>query len=223
MKIITFNIRRGSWFWGWKSNGRKDKIAEIIKSYETDIFCLQEALEFQYNDIQLALPNYYKSYGVGRNDGKWKGEFCPIFYNKDRYELLDSGTFWLSNTPDKVGTSFPFALSKRICTWVKLKEGDKEFFVYNTHYYRFFNGLRKKSIDLLIKRIRSPFVLVGDFNANINNSSMRDMKRFNYTYFDKKQIDFIITSKDIAITSYNFDYERKYPSDHYALIGVLKF
>jgi mRNA deadenylase 3'-5' endonuclease subunit Ccr4 len=74
IKVMSFNIRRGNWIWGWDMTGRRDKIVEIIATKDADIFCLQEALKFQYDDMKKSFPDF-GSYGVARGNGKEWGEY----------------------------------------------------------------------------------------------------------------------------------------------------
>jgi len=221
VKIMTFNIRRGSWIWGWDITKRKDKIINIINSYDLDIVCLQEALEFQYKDIQEALIEF-NSYGVGRGNGENKGEFCPIFYRKDRFELMACGTFWYSDTPDNPGSKEWGNIVPRICSWVQLKDGDKIFYVYNTHLPYFSDTARRKSIALLIEKVESPFIIVGDFNVNVNNPIMEDMAELNCHYFESHDHDYIFASEEIVIKDHCVDETKNNPSDHRALISILE-
>ena len=99
----TFNIRYdnpGDSLNNWQY--RKDNVAQFIKSQDIDIVGMQEVLHNQLEDLKSRLPEYAEV-GVGREDGKTKGEYSPLFYKKDRFEVLDSNTFWLSQYPDSVG------------------------------------------------------------------------------------------------------------------------
>ncbi|CAF3646687.1 unnamed protein product [Rotaria sp. Silwood1] len=82
---------------------RKDRLTSLIRYHRPDIFGVQEALPQQMADLKMALP-IFDWYGVGRDDGKNRGEFSAVFYRSDRYEILDNGTFWLSETPDIAGS-----------------------------------------------------------------------------------------------------------------------
>ncbi len=100
LNVMTFNIRLdvasdslNSWQY------RKDVAAEVIKANNVDILGMQEVLPNQMNDLKERLPEY-TAIGVGREDGKDTGEYCPLFYKKDRFEEIKSGNFWLSETPD---------------------------------------------------------------------------------------------------------------------------
>ena len=100
---------------------RKDNVAEFIKKQGIDIVGMQEVLYNQLEDLKSRLPEYAEV-GVGREDGKTKGEYAPLFYKKDRFEVLDSNTFWLSQYPDSVGFIGWDGACTRIATWAKLKD-----------------------------------------------------------------------------------------------------
>lgn len=225
MKVMSFNILRGDWFWGWEGNGRKDKIVDIMFINDPDVICLQEALKFQVDDIQDALHEY-GSYGVGRSDGDTKGEYCPIFYRLSRFDFLDSGTFWLSKTPNKAGSTSWGSLAPRICSWVKLQDKtiDTPVFVYNAHTALFSENARNKSLDLILDKMECPYILAGDFNKNMNDSYFARDGGVQYTALtDKKQKDFIISSDDFILDHYGLDDTfEKYPSDHRALTATIK-
>ena len=81
---------------------RKDTVCQYILDKKMDIIGMQEVLHNQLEDLKAGLPNY-AAIGVGRDDGKEKGEYSPLFYRADKYEVLESNTFWLSQYPDSVG------------------------------------------------------------------------------------------------------------------------
>ena len=172
VRIMTFNIRYNNPRDGanaWPR--RKDVVAKIISDNQVDIAGLQEALPGQIKDLQKRLPQY-AWYGVGRDDGKTKGEFAPIFYRKDRFEVIDKSVFWLSKTPEAVGSKSWDAAITRIATWMKLKDKatGKSLLVVNTHFDHRGQQARIHSAELLRKRIdrlagNMPVVLLGDFNT----------------------------------------------------------
>lgn len=177
---MSFNIRTGTAFWdGVNSWGnRKQMVVDVMASNAADVFGLQEALDYQVENIQKGLPQY-GSYAAGRGDGKSKGESCAIFYRKDRFERLDCGTFWFSESPDKPGSKYWDSIFPRICSWVHLKDrvSGKAFYLYNVHL-DLTHGARKKSVELLARKISErktddPFIITGDFNMEMDNSAMR--------------------------------------------------
>ena len=121
----TFNIRYDNP--ADQSNNwqfRKDTVTRFIKTQDMDIVGMQEVLHNQLEDLLQRLPGY-KSIGVGRDDGKTKGEYAPILYKEDRFEVLDSNTFWLSQYPDSIGFIGWDGACTRIATWAKMKDRRK--------------------------------------------------------------------------------------------------
>lgn len=169
--IITYNIRynnKGDGVNAWPE--RKDKVAGLLKFHKADIFNVQEALIEQINDLKNSFPEF-DSYGLGRDDGKEAGEHMTVFYRKSRFEKLDQGTFWLSETPDNPGKGWDAACN-RTCTWLKFKDKltDKTFFVFNTHLDHRGVKAREEGVKLIMNRIAEinkenlPLILTGDFN-----------------------------------------------------------
>lgn len=179
LKVMTFNIRVDTILDGPNRWGHRKKIVyNMIVSQQADIVGLQESLDFQTDYLRQQLGDY-TSYGAGRSDGKQKGEACPIFYRTERFALIDSGTFWFSDTPSVPGSKDWGAMCPRICSWVRLldKESLSSFFVYNVHLDNLSQNSRKKSVQLLASRIASrkgsdPFIVLGDFNMETDNSAM---------------------------------------------------
>lgn len=170
-RVMTFNIRYGTAKDGdnhWDK--RKNMVFKVIKDYAPDFIGLQESLNFQINEILKSNPQY-KSAGIGRDGGE-KGEFSNILFNHLKYDLIESETFWLSDTPEKMSTSWGNKLH-RICTWALLKNkiNGKSLYVFNTHFDHRSVPSRVQSSRLIITKIKErkhknyPFILTGDFNA----------------------------------------------------------
>ena len=185
---MTFNIRAGTAFWDGLNcwNKRKQIVVDTLIDNAADVIGLQEALDFQVEHIQNALPQYAK-YAVGRSNGKKKGEACAIFYRKERFRLADSGTFWFSKTPGKPGSKDWGNLFPRICTWVRLvdKADQTSFYVYNLHLDCWSQNSRRKSVRLLADRIvarknQDPFIVMGDFNMEMDNPGMMYLHKIGY-------------------------------------------
>ncbi|MBO7171911.1 MAG: endonuclease/exonuclease/phosphatase family protein, partial [Bacteroidaceae bacterium] len=142
---------------------------------------MQEVLNDQLTYLQSSLKEY--SYiGVGRTDGNTEGEYSCIFYKKDKYEVLDQGNFWLSETPEKVGSIGWDAAIERIASWGKFrdKKTGKIFMAVNTHFDHVGVEARKQSALLIIKKIREivgtrPAVVTGDFNITDQNEAYKTM------------------------------------------------
>ena len=172
VKVMSWNIRYdnprdGANAW----SRRKEWVAQIVRAEKVDILGAQEVLARQFNFLSKQLPEM-SVYGVGRDDGKTRGEFAPIFFRKDRFELLDRSTFWLSTTPEKVGSRGWDAAITRIASWVKLRDRRTAavFYAVNTHYDHRGPEARAQSSRLLIRQLNErfrghPVVLTGDFNT----------------------------------------------------------
>lgn len=168
----TFNLRYDNA--GDTGNLWKDRApvaAALIRFHQFDIVGTQEGLRNQLDDLQNSLPDY-AWYGLGRDDAKSKGEHSAIFYKKDKFTKVDSGDFWLSETPEKPGFGWD-ARNNRICTWLKLKDNKskKLFYVFNVHYDHRGVQARRESSKLILEKIKAiagnqPVILTGDFNGN---------------------------------------------------------
>lgn len=174
IRVMSFNIRNGRANDGdnnWKN--RKEFAADVIRTAKLDVVGLQEAFRFQLDDLREQLPDF-KEVGEGRDGGK-QGEYSAILYRGNRFTALDSGTFWLSDTPEVKSRHWGNRYL-RICTWVRLKENNANqfFYVYNTHFDHQSQNARLKSAQLIAQRIndrshKDPFLLTGDFNADEDN------------------------------------------------------
>ncbi|HEY0676967.1 MAG TPA: endonuclease/exonuclease/phosphatase family protein [Chitinophagaceae bacterium] len=173
LNVMSFNIRydtpRDSAN-AWPL--RKDYAAGQILFHEAHIVGVQEALHHQLTDLKERLTNY-NYVGVGRDDGRQKGEYSAIFYDSTRLKVLESRTFWLSPTPDVPGSKGWDAAITRIVTWAKFRDlrTKKQFFVFNTHFDHIGQVARAESAKLLINYVRdvagnAPCIITGDFNAH---------------------------------------------------------
>ncbi len=172
INVMTFNIRYATPSDGvnqWEN--RKEKVAQTISYYHSDIAGLQEATEPQVLYLAEKLDNY-AWVGVGRDDGKAKGEFAPIFYNKDRIQLVKWKTSWLSKTPGIPSKDWDAALP-RIATiaHLKRKSDGLTFIAINTHYDHKGEVARVESSKLILEIVNTflaqgfKVVLMGDFNS----------------------------------------------------------
>lgn len=171
LNVMSFNMRYdnpedGENNWQY----RRERVARVIAANDVDLFGAQELLVGQLNDLKGLLPGYAEV-GVGREDGAEAGEFNPVFYRTDRFELLDWGTFWLSETPEVAGSKGWDGACERLATWTVLRDRDgRELFFINTHLDHMGEVARREGVSLLLGRIDSlsggrPVVLTGDFNA----------------------------------------------------------
>ena len=176
VKVCTFNIRYDSGIDGvncWEN--RKSLLIKYLSNEKIDIICFQEVLHHQYNYFTQELEDY-QVVGVGRNDGKTKGEYAPIFFKKNKFELLDKGIFWLSENPNIVGSKGWDSSQPRIATWILLREAktNKRFIVVNTHFDNIGKAAKVNSAELIARWVESqslPVILTGDFNENPKSAS----------------------------------------------------
>ncbi len=180
LNIMTFNIRlniKVDSLDAWPY--RKDKVASQILFHEAAIVGVQEALPEQMDDLRASLKGY-RSLGVGREDGMNKGEFSAIFYDTARLKVLDSKTFWLSQTPDVAGSKGWDAALPRIVTWAKFKDKKtgRVFFHFNTHFDHIGKIARRESALLLLQKVaaiagNTPVIISGDFNATPDDEPIK--------------------------------------------------
>ena len=171
--VMTFNLRYSTPKDGENSwDNRKSFVADLLQYYEPDLFGVQEALDEQMVYLDQKLEQY-TFVGVGRDDGKKKGEYAGIFYQKDKYKLLEGETFWLSEQPDRPSVGWDAAM-ERICTYVHLQdvETGKRFWVFNAHFDHKGKEARAKSVDLILEWTRQknttdePIFVTGDLNLS---------------------------------------------------------
>ena len=170
--VMSFNIRYnnpGDSLNAWPY--RKDLVASQIRFHEAHIIGVQEALHGQMMDLIERLPGY-RYVGVGRDDGKEKGEYSAIIFDSTRLQLLLTKTFWLSPQPEVPGSKGWDAAITRIVTWAKFRDrkSKKEFFVFNTHFDHIGKEARRESAKMLIEKVnqlagKSPAIITGDFNS----------------------------------------------------------
>ena len=229
IKVASFNIQLAppqkleKFYW----NTRKDAAKRLIAYHKFDIFGCQETFLHQ---IKYVLPEGYSFVGVGRDDGVEAGEYSPVIYNKAKFEVLKSGTFWISETPEKVSKGWG-ANHFRICTWgeFKHKQTGKTFFFFNTHLDHRVVKAQEEGVKLLYKKIKEiaagkTYFLTGDFNIAWGDEKLKplvDSPDFTlakdiakkayapeggtyhaYTGIPRIFIDFIWVSKDIKVNKY---------------------
>lgn len=233
LNVATYNLRlltsadTGDKAW----IKRKVYADKIIKKYDFDIFGTQELVYSQITDL-LALSSSYGYLGVGRDNGTTTGEFSAIFYKKNKFEVLEQGTFWLSQTPDTPSKGWDASLN-RICTWAKFKEKEskKEFYFFNTHFDHVGTIARKESSKLILQKMKaiakdSPAICTGDFNLEPNAEAILTLVNSNYVWDSRtvsktpasgtegtfhgydlnkdkySRIDYIFITKDVKVQSY---------------------
>lgn len=172
LRAMTYNIRldlasdgANAWL------HRKAMVSAIIRREAPDLLGMQEVLLNQKQNLERTLPGY-RMVGVARDDGREKGEFSPIAFRRDRFELIDSGTFWLSPTPPVPGKGWDAAYP-RIATWALLRDrhNRRSIRVVNTHFDHVGVVARRESAALILRWLRQgasaglPTILMGDLNS----------------------------------------------------------
>ena len=144
LAVMTLNMRYDNPEDGMNNwRFRRERIAGLIRSEAVDLLGTQEVLANQFDDLQALLPGY-RAVGVGREDGARAGEFNAVFFRSDRFELLDSGVFWLSEEPETPGSKGWDGACERLATWTVLRDkSGRELLFINTHldHVAVFTGL----------------------------------------------------------------------------------
>lgn len=185
LKVISYNIRLsvaaeadGDNCW----ENRKEASIKMVNEQKPIVMGLQEACPDQIEYLDKNLQNY-KHIGVGRDDGKLEGEMMAIYYDTTRVKLENSGTFWLSQTPDSVSFGWD-AACRRTCTWGVFSTVDsgKKFCYFNTHFDHKGDTAREESIKLIVVKIAEiapadvPVLLTADFNSGTGNAIFNPLK-----------------------------------------------
>jgi len=208
---------------------RKENVKALIQYHDFDIIGTQEGFIHQLNGI-LELPEY-AYFGAGRDDGKQAGEHSAIIYKKDRFRIVDSGNFWLSETPEKPGLGWDATCCNRICSWAKFADQGtgKEFYVFNVHFDHQGIIARRESGKLMVAKIQeiakeSPVICTGDFNSTPETEQINEMSAllndahsitrqppygpvgttnaFRFTAPMKNRIDYVFVSKQFDVLKY---------------------
>lgn len=175
LRVTTFNIRFGTADDGpnhW--NLRRQAVLDAIRAFDPDLLGTQETLAFQKDFLLENLP-HYAVIAAGRDDGRAAGEMTALFYRRDRFELLDSGHFWLSPTPESVASVGWDAAITRMATWARLRDRrapttTAPLLVINTHFDHVGQRAREESARLIRHRAEvlgqgCSIIVMGDFNA----------------------------------------------------------
>lgn len=165
-------------------DARKDKVAALMKYYEADFIGGQEV---QHHQLQYLLSQLtgYSHIGVGRDDGKEAGEYSCIFYNKQRFDVVQQSTFWLSQTPDSVSFGWN-AACRRVCTYglFRDKKTTKQLWVFNTHFDHLGDTARIESAKLITEKVlqltstKYPVIIMGDFNSKPEEAPAKYMTQY---------------------------------------------
>lgn len=185
MKTMSFNLLcsgRGELDW----TRRIPLVVRTIRNADPDTFGVQEAHIGWMKALWAAFPDY-DYVGIGRDNGKKKGEYSAVFFKKDQYTLLDSGHFWLSQTPELPGKGWDAACI-RICSWAKLqdKKTEKAFVHMNTHLDHIGQVAMQSGAQLIVDRAAAfeqdlPIILTGDFNVVPNSAPCQAVKDGGFT------------------------------------------
>ena len=253
VKAISYNIRYdnpndGVNIW----DNRKTTVTEFISNEEADFIGMQEVLKSQLVDLMNSLIDY-DYVGVGRDDGETKGEYSPVLFKKNKYKVLKSNTFWLSDTPNKISVGWDASM-ERICTYGLFENinSNKKIWVFNTHFDHIGVQAREKSVDLIIDKINElnkmnfPVILTGDFNLGDKNKSIEKLQNElidskknilkaneyygTYNGFKNfkadKRIDYIFFKNLTLINSKHVYLKTKsnqWASDHHPVVAHLKY
>jgi endonuclease/exonuclease/phosphatase family metal-dependent hydrolase len=253
LKVMSFNVRNSAAQDGTNAwPNRRALLLDTIRAFDPDLLGTQEVLADQWNALQAGLPGM-AALGVARDDGKRKGEWSPVLYRTSRFEVVTSGTFWLSETPDVVASRSWDASLTRICTWAQLRERStgRELWFANTHFDHKGPGSRTQSARLLTTRFtrqagEQAVVVTGDFNSTEDDESWRTLTAVwadsyrevhpqrapdEATFHGFKggvagsRIDWILHSRGFTATEASIvrPGQPPYPSDHYPVTAVLRW
>lgn len=240
--FMTFNVRYATSADGenaWVH--RQGLVYEVVNRHRPDVLGVQEALASQVDDLLAHLPGY-AYVGVGRDDGRRAGEFSALFYRRDVFEAVESGTFWLSDTPDVAGSKSWGNNVVRVCTWARLRaKWGLTITVFNTHFDHESQPSREKSAELVLARVAGvtePSVVMGDLNSGEDNAAVQEFLRsgmknafraanptttvgtFNgfARLQDGPMIDHIFVSRHWGVLASDIDrasFDGRFPSDHF--------
>lgn len=188
LNVMSFNLRvcnsetqDGSNNWKY----RRDAVVKMIEKEKPDLIGTQEGILDMIKFMNDGLPDY-EQYGVSREDGQGRGECNAVFWRKDRFNVLEKHTFWLSPTPDKPSLGWDGAY-KRVVTWVKLydKKNKEEVYFFNTHFDHVGKVARTEAGKMIVAKMKellgetdAPVFLTGDFNSNFDSPYLKPLYGF---------------------------------------------
>ena len=252
-KCVSFNIKCDDTIADlseeklWKN--RQENVANEILELNADLIGLQEVMPHQYDYLKDKLQSRYGSVYCSRDVNAQNGEGCPIFYDLNKFELLEEKTFWLSETPDVHASISWNSRWPRICTYVILKDktSNKTLAFFNTHLDHKSDDARTNGVKLIlsiIEKYNLPTIMMGDFNStkqnmayqiasqnlcdvNINNDESITFHLWGHPEIlesGKTNIDYVF-EKGFAVKTYKVidDIENAILiSDHYAILTELE-
>tara|TARA_A100001011_G_C14291669_1_gene836473 strand:- start:553 stop:1386 length:834 start_codon:yes stop_codon:yes gene_type:complete len=247
INIMTYNIRLDTEADGinmW--DNRKEGVLSIIKEESVDILGIQEGLPSQIEYLSKELDGY-SMIGEGRDGGN-NGEYSAIYYRNKKMNLIQTETFWLSETPEMPSIGWDAAINRIVTLGIfKIKKSKKELIVYNTHFDHIGKIAREKSVGVILNHIKEndfqnrPLIVMGDFNLSPEDLPIELLSKelndsfklfpvknpvgtFNGFDLDCKlldRIDYIFT-KNIKITNYKHLNKKLssglWPSDHLPIL-----
>ncbi|MBQ8504567.1 MAG: endonuclease/exonuclease/phosphatase family protein [Clostridia bacterium] len=228
VRIVSFNVRCKDDLYG-SVKGRSQLIYAALSQYHPDSFGVQEATQEWIDILTESLGDEYACVSQMR-DGSGSSEASAVFYLKDKYELKDSGTIWLSDTPEEFASKFTLSFCPRIATWTTLenKETGEVYTHVNTHLDHVFECVRVQQINVLKGKIEelkaqgNPVVCTGDFNTKEGADAYNEMKgclldtkylaktsddgatflNYGQNLLETKPIDFIFVSEGTEVDTY---------------------
>ncbi len=252
MKVCSFNIRfdnPGDGYNRWEN--RREDVVTFLNIEQPDLIGMQEALLNQLEYIEAELPKYSRV-GIGRDDGEEAGEFSPILFKNERFKLNSTGTFWLSETPEKPSIGWD-AQIKRICTYAFLtdRKTGHAVHVYNSHFSHVGVTARYRSAQLIVDSIQAKsagvrVILTGDFNTEPNTTPYSEFIKggladsfdselklgpvgtyngFNVTDKYYRRIDYIFTIgfNSVYYITYGIITGNSFLSDHFPVIAQMEY
>ena len=251
LRVMSFNIRCtnvGSASW----EDRIGIVSQTMLDSEADSIGVQEATPEWMATLKNTVFEKYAYVGVARDDGANEGEYSAIFYLKDKYDVIDSGTFWLSKTPEKPSLGWD-AACKRICTWVHLKdkESGEEYVHMNSHFDHIGIAARENSVKMILEKAKTftdlPVVFTADMNVKEGSDNYNQFTQSDYfydtkhlapdtmdycTYHDTKPqkhkddvIDYVMVNNKFEALSYKVVTEGidgEYVSDHFPIYADIR-
>ena len=244
MRVMTFNVLcagRGENHWC----RRQSAVCRIIKDCAPDFFGIQEAHFGWMRCIAGKLGDTYAYVGIGKDDGNNKGEFSPVFYKKDIYEIVERLDFWLSETPCEPSLGWD-AAENRTCSGAlfRNKKTNEEIAVFNTHLDHIGRKAQVNGANLILEKLKKygkiKTVLMGDFNVTPDSDiykifidggftdsrsiakSRNDVNSFHFYGSASKMIDFIFEKNINSVSSIKTVTDLadgRYPSDHYPVVA----